>query len=79
MIHNLMTIEITMKKKEPNIITKNLTNYQYKKNLEKLNHKDVMMDFDATSLYPSALWDEMSVYPKIETRFAFKPHMRKLL
>ena len=34
-----------------------------------------MMDFDATSLYPSAMWDEYSVYPKIETAFAFKLHM----
>ena len=34
-----------------------------------------MMDYDATSLYPSAMWDENSVYPKIETGFAFKPHM----
>ena len=33
------------------------------------------MDFDATSLYPTAMWDENSVYPKIETRFAFKPDM----
>ena len=33
------------------------------------------MDFDATSLYPSAMWDEKSVYPKIETGFAFEPHM----
>ena len=33
-----------------------------------------MMDFDATSLYPSGMWDENSVYPKIETGFAFKPH-----
>ena len=33
------------------------------------------MDYDATSLYPSAMWDEKSVYPKIETGFAFKPNM----
>ena len=33
------------------------------------------MDFDATSLYPSAMWDENSVYPKIETGFAFEPDM----
>ena len=32
-----------------------------------------MMEFDATSLYPSALRDGDSVYPKIETGFAFKP------
>ena len=36
------------------------------------------MDFDATSLYFSAMWDEIPVYPKIETEFAFKPHMNKL-
>ena len=34
-----------------------------------------MMDFDATSLYTSAMYDENSVYPKTETGFAFKPHM----
>ena len=34
-----------------------------------------MMDFDATSLYPNAMWDEKSVYPKTKTGFAFKPHM----
>ena len=32
MIQNLMTIEILMKKEEPNILTKNLTKYQYIKN-----------------------------------------------
>ena len=33
------------------------------------------MDFDATSLYPSAMWDKNSVYPKIETGYAFQPDM----
>ena len=33
------------------------------------------MDYDATSLYPSALWDKLSGYPKIEKGFDFKPHM----
>ena len=36
-----------------------------------------MMDFDATSLYPFAMWDENSVYPKIESGFAFKPQISK--
>ena len=48
------------------------------KKLQKLDINDVMMDFDATSLYPSAMWDQNSVYPKIETRFAFKPHMNNV-
>ena len=32
------------------------------------------MDFDATSLYPSAMWDKSSVYPEKETGLTFKPH-----
>ena len=45
------------------------------KELSKLNSNKTQMDYDATSLYPSAMWDEKSVYPKIETGFAYKPHM----
>ena len=45
------------------------------KELSKLDSNKSQMDFDATSLYPSAMLDERSVYPKIETGFAFKPHM----
>ena len=36
---------------------------------------DLLMAFDATSLYPSAMYDESSTYPKIETGFAFTPEM----
>ena len=36
------------------------------------------MDFDATSLYHSAMWVEKSVYPKIETGFALKLHMNNV-
>ena len=43
--------------------------------LQKLNLNKVMMDFDATSLYPSAMYDENSVYPKKDSGFAFKLHM----
>ena len=31
MIHSLQAIEITMKIKEPNILTKNIINYEYTK------------------------------------------------
>ena len=34
------------------------------------------MDFDATSLKPAAMGDENSLYRKIETGFAFNPHMK---
>ena len=37
-----------------------------------------MMNFDATSLYPSAMWDKNSVCPKIETGFAFNSNMNNV-
>ena len=58
-------------------INKELNKLAIHKKLQKLNLNDVMMDFDATSLYPSAMWDENSVYPKIETGYAFKPQKNK--
>ena len=45
--------------------------------LQKLNLDDVVMEFDATSLYTSAMWDKNSIYPRIETGYAFKPQMNK--
>ena len=33
------------------------------------------MDFDATLLYPSAMWDEKSKNPKTETGYAFTTDM----
>ena len=37
-----------------------------------------MINFDATSLYPSAMWDQNSVYPRIESGIAFKLHMNDI-
>ena len=34
-----------------------------------------MIDFDATSLNPSAMRVKKSLYLKIQSGFAFKPHM----
>ena len=36
-----------------------------------------MMLWWISSLYASAMWDENSVYLRIETGFAFKPHLNK--
>ena len=73
-IQNMMIIEILIKK-EKKYVNKKLNMLSIHKELSKLNSNKTQMDFDATSLYPSAMWDENSVYPKIETGFAFKPHM----
>ena len=45
------------------------------KELSKLNSNKTQIDFDATSLYHSAMYNENSVYPKIENGFASKPHV----
>ena len=37
------------------------------KQLSKLDSNNTQMEFDPTSLYLSAMWDEKSVYPKKET------------
>ena len=36
------------------------------KQLSKLDSNNTQVDYDAASLYPSAMWDEKSVYPKIK-------------
>ena len=45
--------------------------------LPKLDLNNTQMDFNATSVYPSAMWDNDSVYPKIGTGFAFNPLMNE--
>ena len=62
-------------KEKTKYINKKLNMLPIHKELSKLEANKTQTDFDATSLYPSAMWDEKSVYPKIETGFAFKPHM----
>ena len=42
-----------------------------------MNFSDVLMVFDATSSYLSAMWDEKSDYTKIGSGFASKLHMKK--
>ena len=33
------------------------------------------MDFDANGLYPSAMWDEKLIYPRIGTGYAYTMDM----
>ena len=69
--------DIDQKAKEK-YVNKKLNLLSIHKQLSKLSLNKTQMDsFDTTSLYSSAMWDKNSVYPKIETRFAFKPHMNK--
>ena len=40
---------------------------------------EIFWDFDAVTLYPSAMWDENSFYPRIETGHAFTRDMENEL
>ena len=66
--------DIDQKEKEK-YVNRRLNMLSIHKELSKINSNKTQMDFDATSLYPSAMWDKNSVYPKIDTRVAFKPDM----
>ena len=44
--------------------------------LKELNLKCFMIVYDATSFYLSARYDDRSVYPKIETGYAFTLDMK---
>ena len=74
----MKTIEISVNIKNQNMSTRNLKNLSIHEKIQKLNLNDVMMDFVATSLYPSAMWDGNSAYAKTESGFAFSPHMNNL-
>ena len=62
-------------KEKTEYIKKKLNMLPIHKVLSKLRSNKTQMDYDATSLYPSAMWDQNSVYPKIESGFAYKPNM----
>ena len=60
-----------MNKKKANMLTSH-------DQLSKLDLNITQMDFDATSLHPSAMWDKSSVIQKIKTGYRFKPHMNDI-
>ena len=47
--------------------------------IKQIKLEELLWDFDATSLYPSAMWDEKSIYPRIETGYSFTRDMNKFL
>ena len=56
-------------------INKKLGDFPIHNLLQELSLNDLLCDFDAVSFYPSAMSDPKSVYPRIETGYAFKPDM----
>ena len=58
-------------KEKTDFIDKTLNNLPNHEELSKLDSNKTKTDFETTSLYPLAMWDEKSICPKIETGFAF--------
>ena len=56
-------------------INEKLSNPRLHKIIKRIELIHLLWDFDAVSLYPSAMWDEKSIYPRIETGYAYTRDM----
>ena len=43
--------------------------------MKEIKLDELLWDFDNVSLYPSAMWDEKSIYPRNETGYAYTKDM----
>ena len=39
--------------------------------IKQIKLDELLWDFDAVSFYPSAMWDQNNIYPRIETGYAY--------
>ena len=62
-----------------NYINEKLSDLPIHQLIEQLKIIELLWDFDCVSLYPSAMWDKASIYPRIETGYAFTPDMNNEL
>ena len=60
-------------------INKKLSELRLHKIIKRIELIHLLWDFDAVSLYPSAMWDENSIYPRIETGYAYTRDMNNEL
>ena len=60
----------TNEKDKGNYVKNQLCKLLNQINPREVSLTDVSIDNDATSLYPSARWDEKSIYPKTKTGYA---------
>ena len=56
-------------------INEKLSNLRLHEIIKRIELVHLLWDFDAVSLYPSAMWDEKSIYPRIETGYAYTRDM----
>ena len=58
---------------------KNLGDLRLHKLIKQIELNHLIWDFDAVTLYPSAMWDENSIYPRIEKGYAYTRDMNNEL
>ena len=56
-------------------INKKLDELPFQQLLQQLSLNDLLRDFDAVSLYPSAMSDEKSIYLRIKTGYSYTPDL----
>ena len=76
---NSMIIEMKMKKIKNVYIIEKISQLPIHQLIKQIKLDELLWDFDAVGLYPSAMWDENSIYPRIETGYAFTIDMNNLL
>ena len=63
------------KEEKEKFINKKLSELRLHKILKQIELIEILWDFDAVSLYPSAMWGGKSIYPRIETGYAYTKDM----
>ena len=63
------------KEEKEKYINEKLGNLRLHKLIKQIELIHLLWDFDAVSLYPSAMWDEKSIYPRIDTGYAYTRDM----
>ena len=66
--------ELSLKQTKKEIM-KRIHNLEISKKIKEVKLNDYLVSSDYTSLYPSAQVDSHSIWPKIETAYAFENHM----
>ena len=74
--HDYRDEDVEEKEKSTN---KKLSELRLHKIIIRIELIHFLWDFDAVSLYPSAMWDENSIYPRIETGYALTRDMNNEL
>ena len=67
-----------VEEKEKNI-KENLSQLPIHQSGKQRKKDELLWDYDAVSLYPSAIWDENNIYPRIETCYAYTTDMNSEL